>query len=278
MSFYPQPFKYQCGPFALKYALVMLGQFRNEREIAKKAGSNWWYGTDEIGLAKAAKYYNCRMKYFRREASEDAVQTLINHLKKGYPCILSVDNWEHWLTVLNYQQEKFIVVDSGLDKVISVYSHYQLCKRWKYTENETGEISYDGYALIPEFKVNTKANFTLEKAKFVMQNRNLDLATKWDTYFNDLINICRPDNPNAKRTLSLNEFLRRYEHIIVSSVADWHGTPTYHELEKILNNFKFIAEVYGLVIYISDQKKALIDLACILMMYACGKYGMDPIY
>lgn len=278
MSFYPQPFKYQCGPFALKYALVMLGQFRNEKEIAKKAGSNWWYGTDEIGLAKAANYYGCRMKYFRREASEDAIKTLINHLKKGYPCILSVDNWEHWLTVLNYQQDKFIVVDSGLDKVITVYSSFQLCKRWKYLDSETNEISYDGYALIPEFKVKTKANFTLEKAKFVMQNRNIDLATKWDTYFNDLINVCRPDNPNAKRTMSLNEFLRRYEHMMVSSVADWHGTPTYHELEKILNNFKFIAEVYGLVIYISDQKKALIDLTAILMMYACGKYGMDPIY
>ena len=27
MSFYPQPNKWQCGPFALKYALVMLGVF-----------------------------------------------------------------------------------------------------------------------------------------------------------------------------------------------------------------------------------------------------------
>ncbi len=278
MSFYPQPYKYQCGPFALKYALVMLGQFRNERDIAKKAGSNWWYGTDEIGLAKAANSYDCRMKYFRRETPADGIKTLISHLKKGYPCILSVDNWEHWLTVLNYQQDKFIVVDSGLDKVIAIYTPFQLSKRWKYTETETGEISYDGYALIPGFKVNTKANFTLEKARFVMRDRNIDLAIKWDTYFNDLINICRPDNPNAKRTLSFNEFLRRYEHLIVDSVANWHGTPTYHELEKILDNFKFIAEVYGLVIYVSDQNKALIDLSAVLMMYACGKYGMDPIY
>jgi hypothetical protein len=41
---------------------------------------------------------------------------------------------------------------------------------------------------------------------------------------------------------------------------------------------QFVAEVYDLVIYIEDQKKALIDLTSILMMYACGKYGMDPIY
>ena len=67
MSFYPQPNKYQCGPFALKYALVMLGVFASEKSIAKKAGSTWWAGTDEIGLERAANHYDCRLKYFRRE-------------------------------------------------------------------------------------------------------------------------------------------------------------------------------------------------------------------
>ena len=40
MSFYPQPFKYQCGPFALKYALVMLGIFVNEKKNSKKSGKH----------------------------------------------------------------------------------------------------------------------------------------------------------------------------------------------------------------------------------------------
>lgn len=278
MSFYPQPYKYQCGPFALKYSLVMLGQFRNEREIGKKAGSNWWYGTDEIGLAKAAKSYDCKMKYFRRETANDAIKILVSHLKTGTPCILSVDNWEHWFTVINFQQDKFIVVDSGLDKVIVIYTLSQLIKRWKYFDEETKELSFDGYAVVPKFKAKTKALFSLEKARYVMHKRNVDLAEKWDTYFNDLINICRPQIPNSKKTISFSEFLRRYENLIVKEVANWHGTPKYNELKKILKNLKFVAEVYDLVIYNEDQKKALIDLSALLMMYACGKYGMDPIY
>lgn len=278
MSFYPQPYKYQCGPFALKYALVMLGQFINEKEIAKVAGSNWWYGTDEIGLAKAAKNYNCKMKYFRRETPKEAVKVLKAHLKKGYPCVLSVDNWEHWFTIINYQQNKFIVVDSGLEKVIVAYTPNQLTRRWKYIDEDSGEISYDGYALIPKFKVTTKANFSLDKVKFVMHERNKKLAEKWDTYFNDLINICRPHSPNSYKTISFNEFLRRHEAILVKEIVHWHGSPTTRELKKILNNMKFVAEVYDLVIYEEDQKKALIDLAAVLTMYACGKYGMDPIY
>ncbi|MDP2300795.1 MAG: hypothetical protein Q8N03_00030 [Ignavibacteria bacterium] len=278
MSFYPQPYKYQCGPFALKYALVMLGQFQHEREIGKRAGSNWWYGTDEIGLAKAARSYKCSMKYIKREEPEEAIFALSNQLKSGYPCILSVDNWEHWFTVIHIQQNKFIVVDSGLDKVITIYSVKQLLKRWIYTDEESGEISFDCYALIPKYKPKTKASFTLEKAKKVMHVRNKNLAEKWDTYFNDLINICRPQTPNSKKIISFNEFLRRYEKLIVKEVANWHGTPSYNELSKLLSNLKFIAEVYDLVIYSDDQKKALIDLSALLMMYSCGKYGMDPIY
>lgn len=278
MSFYPQPYKYQCGPFALKYALVMLGKFENEREIGKRAGSTWWYGTDEIGLAKAAKSFNCKMRYFRREHPEDAIKVLSEHLKTGMPCILSVDNWEHWFTVINEQKGKFIVVDSGLDKVIVIYSTRQLLKRWRFIDSETGEVSYDGYALSSKTKPLSKAKFSLEKARYVMRDRNRTLAQKWDTYFNDLINICRPRNPHSKRTISFTEFLRRYEKLLITQVGNWHGTPSYKELQRILKDMKFVAEVYDLIIHTEDQKKALVDLASILMMYACGKYGMDPIY
>lgn len=278
MSFYPQPNKYQCGPFALKYALVMLGKFESERVIAKKAGSTWWRGTDEIGLAKAAKSYDCKMKYFRRETGPDAVKVLMQHLKKGFPCVLSVDNWEHWLTVVNWQQGKFIVIDSSLDKVIIIYSASQLTKRWKFIDPDNEFKSYDGYAVIPEFKIKTRAKFTLSKAKYVMQLKNSDLAKKWDDYFNDLTSICKPLTAASIHTISFGEFLRRYEKMLIEEVADWHGSPTYTELRHVLDNMKFVADIYNLVIYIDEHKKALVDVAAILMMYACGKYGMKKIY
>jgi hypothetical protein len=276
MSFYPQPFKYQCGPFALKYALVMLGRFESENYIAKKAGSNWWYGTDEIGLEKAAKHFNCRMKYFRRETGPDAIKALTQQLRKGYPCILSVDDWGHWITVVNWQQGKFVVVDSSLDKVVTIYSANQISRRWKYIENSFR--SYDGYALIPNFKVITKAKLTLTKARYVMNKRNRELARNWDTYFNDLTAICRPLTSLSVYTISFGEFLRRNEKIIVEQVAYWHGSPNDSELKKVLNSMKFVAEVYNLVIYEEDRKKALVDLSSLLMMYTCGKYGMHKIF
>ena len=278
MSFYPQPNKWQCGPFALKYALVMLGVFAAEKSIVKKAGSTWWSGTDEIGLARAAKYFDCRLKYFRRETGSDAIRALIQHLKKGFPCILSVDNWEHWLTVINWQQGKFILIDSAKDKVIGVYSVRQIISRWKYIDPDNDFKSFDGYALIPNFKIRTRANFTLSKARYVMHKKNNDLAKHWDTYFNDLIAICKPRTATSIHTISFGEFLRRYEKMLIEEVSYWHGVPTLNELRNIVDKMKFIADVYNLVIHIDEHKKTLVDITSLLMMYSCGKYGMEKIY
>lgn len=278
MSFYPQPNKYQCGPFALKYALVMLGVFKDEDQIGIIAGSTWWAGTDEIGLSRAARRFQCKMKHFQSSNPDDARRMLINELKKGHPCILSVKNWEHWCTVVSYQKGSFVVIDSELDKVISVQKPTQLLRNWKYIEKGTNIRSYDGYALIPKFKAQTRAKFTTELARNVMYDKNEDLAKKWDQYTNDLINICKPRTKLSYNIITFSEFLRRNEENLIKRVANWHGEPTYSELKKILANMKFVAEVYDLVVAVDEEKRAAIDLASILMMYSCGKYGMDPIY
>lgn len=278
MSFYPQPNKYQCGPFALKYALVMLGIFKEEDQIGIIAGSTWWSGTDEFGLARAARRFNCKMKHFQSSNPDDARRMLVNHLKKGYPCILSVKNWGHWNAVVSYQRGKFVVIDSELDKVVDVISSKQLLRNWKYVEKGTGIKSYDGYALIPRFKVLTRAKFTPEKAIELMYEKNEDLARKWDQYTNDLILISKPRTKLSYNIITFSEFLRRNEMNLVKRVANWHGEPTYSELKKILSNMKFVAEIYDLVIPEDEEKRAGIDVASILMMYACGKYGMSPIY
>ncbi len=278
MSFYPQPNKYQCGPFALKHALVMLGIFKDEDQIGIIAGSTWWAGTDEFGLARAARRFDCKMKHFQSSNPDDARRMLVNELKKGHPCILSVKNWEHWTTVVSYQKGKFVVIDSELDKVVSVQTSNQLLRRWKYIEKGTGIRSFDGYALIPKFKVTTRAKFTTIKAKYLMYDKNEDLANKFDQYTNDLINICNPRTKLSFNFITFSEFLRRNEKNLIKRVEQWNGEPTYSELKKILTNMKFVADVYDLIVHEDDEKRAAIDVASILMMYSCGKYGMNPIY
>ncbi|MCF8262807.1 MAG: hypothetical protein K9J12_18655 [Melioribacteraceae bacterium] len=276
MSLYPQPDKYRCGPFALKYALVMLGIFKHEDQISILAGSTWWAGTDEIGLAKAAKKFKCKMKYLQSDIPEEAKHLLDAELNAGFPCILSVDNWEHWCTVVNHSKGNYVVIDSGMEKVVNVKSTKQLLEYWRYKDDEM--LSYDAYSIHPKFKINTKAKFTPSIAREVMKKRKAELAVKWDLYFNDMISICEPRLKHGINSISFNEFLRRNQKYIVESVANWHGVPAYEELEMVLENMKTIAKVYDLIIPNEEEKHAIVDITSVLMMYSCGKYGMNPIY
>jgi hypothetical protein len=278
MSFYPQPNKYQCGPFALKYALIVFGIFKDENRIAQIAGSTWWAGTDEIGLAKAAKRFHCQMTHFSSENKIQALKLLNERLKRNYPCILSVDNWEHWFTVVNFTGDKYVIIDSGLEKVIAVLSPQKLLERWIYYDELSTLVSFDGYSIVPKFKAPGIANFTLEKARIVMQKKNASLAFKWDEYFEDLIYVCQPRSSLSYSFISMPEFLKRHETTLVNRVSFWHGMPSKTEIKQILRNFAFVASVYNLVIHEDDEKKALVDFSSLLMMYACGKYGMDPVY
>ncbi|MBN1302232.1 MAG: hypothetical protein JW995_13535 [Melioribacteraceae bacterium] len=277
MSFYPQPNSYQCGPFALKHALVMLGIFKDEDNIGIAAGSTWWGGTDEIGLARAARKYNCKMKYIQSSNPDDARRALNEMLKKRIPCILSVNNWGHWLTVVYYSRGKYVVIDSELDHVVAILSPSQLVKKWRYKDKHEGITSYDGYALIPKFKVYTRAKFTIEKAIELMYEKNKTLATNWDEYFTDVTSIGKPRTKLTVNYITFSEFLRRNELSLTHKVANWHGMPQYSELKRILQNMKFVADVYDIIIPTEDEKKALIDLTSVLMMYSCGKYGMDKL-
>jgi len=278
MSFYPQPNSYQCGPFALKYAFVMLGIFKSEDQIAKVAGSTWWEGTDEIGLSRAARRYRCRLTHFSSGDPDTARKALNKKIKKGIPCVLSVNNWEHWLTAINYSSGKYVVVDSGMDDVINVVSARKLMRLWKYYDNYEKSTSFDGYALTPKFKVQTRAKFSLDKAHLLMFKKYEPLAKKWNSYFDDVTSICKPRTKNTLNYMTFSEFLRRNREQIVNRVANWHGDPTYTELKILLDNMRFLADVYDLIIPTEHEKKALIDITALLMMYSCGKYGMNKLY
>ncbi len=271
MSFYKQPLIYQCGPFALKYALVMLGKMEDEKEIEILAGSTWWRGTDELGLEKAANHYDCDFNEIYENKSSKAIERLNIGLKKGLPTLLCVDKWSHWITVIKVENNKYICVDSGYKKVIIIISEYNLLRRWKYTDKKTSTFS--GYTVHPWGKISSRAKFTIERAKNLMSDKYEDLALHWDSYFKVLAETTRSKNPMAEYTITFKEFLRRNQKMIVELVADWQGYIEYKELDTIFKNFLFVAEVYNMVIHIADEKKALISFASVLMLYATSIHG-----
>lgn len=283
MGLYPQPNDWTCGPFALKHALVMLGRFVDENEVSRIAGTHWWSGTDEIKLGRAAKAFNCELRFIRRKSADRAKRELLAFLRRGYPTLLCVRQWNHWITVVNAERGKYVVVDSREQPVVGVLTWSQLKGIWVYREKDPEDVEenvtlFDLHPVIPKFRVKTKAKFSLKRTRYLRRPENRAFATHWDEYFEDLLAICKPRTALSTNVISMGEFLRRHSDMLVAQIAYWHGGVKEHGIGKILKNMQFVADTYGLVIHEGDEKRAIAAIASNVMIWACSRYGVNPVY
>ena len=97
-------------------------------------------------------------------------------------------------------------------------------------------------------------------------------AHLWDAYFDNLLHICRPKTPLSEMFISMGEFLRRHGGMVVSEILRWNGEARHSRadvkksrLRKILKNLQFVADTYGLIIPIEDEKRAIAGVTAHLM-------------
>jgi hypothetical protein len=280
MGFEQQPNRWQCGPFALKHALIMLGILADEKAISKIAGSDPSVGTNEVQLARAARRFDCDLLLERREDAAEARRALTEHLRQGLPCLACINEWSHWITLVKEEKGRFIVLDSYDEAVLVILTWKQLENCWVYHLNadHQQQTLYDYHPVAPLFRSQTRARVSLARARFLRRPENRDFARQWDKYVEDLLAICRPRTPLSSNVLSLGEFLRRYGQMVVQQVAFWHGWIERPRAAKILANLHFVADTYGLVIHEEDEKRALAGITSLLTLWAGGRYGVTPIY
>jgi hypothetical protein len=283
MGLYPQPNKWQCGPFALKHALMMLGRFVNEKEISRIAGTHWWSGTDEIKLGRAAKAYDCEMRIIRRKNPLRARRELLLSLKKGHPALLCVDDWNHWITVVGAERGMVIYIDSREQPVVCIDSWRALKRRWEYREKDEDdptqmETLFDLHSVVPRFRVRSKAAFSLKRARFLRRPENRQLAENWDEYFDDLLHICAPRTPLSEKVFPMGELLRRHGAMIRSQIVLWHGYVKPTQIDKLLRHLQFVADTYDLVVRKDEEKKAIVAITANLTLWAASRFGVNNVY
>jgi hypothetical protein len=283
MGIQAQPNLWQCGPFALKHALITLGIFAEEGTITRIAGSRSAYGTDETQLARAARYYNCTLGMVRRHDPESARTELKEYLRRGIPSLICVYDWSHWVTVVKAERGKFILLDSRDEAVLTILSWTELKNRWVYYEQDEydedhWETLYDFHPVKPRFRIQTKARFSIARAQYLRRAENRSLGHSWDQYVADLMTIAKPRTSLSRKVFSLGEFLRRHEQMILGQVDYWHGAIDRKAAFKILQNMHLVADTYGLVIHDEDEKRAIAGITSILTMWAASNYGVAPVY
>ena len=281
-GFYPQPNEWTCGPFALKHALLALGRMVDVQAIATTARTHWWSGTNEIQLARAAREFECDLVLERRNDEELARKTLVKYLREGTPVLLCVEEWSHWITVVRVEGARFVVVDSTDDPLLSVKTWPQLRNWWRYHDYDYSKdkppIIYDLLAVQPRFRTTIKADFSVERVKFLRRPENRRLARHWNEYLEDLLVICKPPSFRIVEPLSMGEFLRRHQELLLTRVVYWHGDVNRDEVMRILRDLRFVSETYGLVIPASMSRRALADLAIVVALWACADRGVDGMF
>ena len=283
MGFYPQPNLWQCGPFALKHGLVMLGILADEDRITELAGTRWWSGTDEFQLAKAARRFNCDLMLLRRYDPETARRELISYLQRGIPVLLCVQQWSHWITAVKAEKGKFIILDSREKSVLNILSWRDLRRQWAFLEQDARDKTaiqtiFDFHPVMPRFRVHTKARFSIVRAKFLRRPHNRGFARLWNEYLEDLLKLCRPRTPQRENFISLGEFLRRHEAMIVNQLDLWHGWIKRSQAKRVLSHLHFVADTYGLVLPRQDEKRGIAGITAILTLWAASEYGVLPVY
>lgn len=283
MSISTQPNLWQCGPYALKHAMVTLGIFADEEDITYITKTREDVGTDEVQLQRAARKYHCNLLMIRRHNPEKARKELMKYLRRGIPSLICVFEWNHWVTVVKAEQGKFIILDSRDKAVLQILSWTQLKNIWVYHERDEEdrdhwETIYDLHPVVPSFRINTKAKFSVARAKFLRRVENRKLANFWDEYVEDLLNLCKARTILSRNVFSLGEFLRRHQEMILDQVCFWHGTADRREANKILNNMHFVADTYGLVIHKEDEKRAIAGITSLLSLWSAAEYGIDAVY
>lgn len=281
-GFYPQPNEWTCGPFALKHALLALGRMVDVTQIASTARTHWWSGTNEIQLARAARAFECDLVLERRSDAEEARKILTKHLREQTPVLLCVDEWSHWITVLRAEDRRFVVVDSTDDPLLSVRTWPQLRNWWRYHDTDYAQDKpptlYDLMAVSPRFRTTVKADFSVERVKFLRRPENRRLARHWNEYLEDLLEICKPPSVRIVEPLSMGEFLRRHQELLLTRVVYWHGDVSRDEVTRVLRDLRFVSETYGLVIPASMSRRALADLAILISLWACADRGVDGMF
>ncbi len=283
MGIYPQPNIWQCGPFALKHALAMFGVLKDEKDISKLAGSHWWAGTDELQLGRAARKFGVDILMIRRNDESHAKAELVRYLRRGIPVLLCVDEWSHWLTAVNVEQGKFILLDSREKKVVTIASWTTLKRMWVYHEDDELDDTavhtfYDLHPVVPRDRRRSKAQFSLARARALRRDSNRQLAELWDVYLGDLLVLCRTRTPLSRKVFSLGEFLRRHEDMIIDQVDFWHGNIDTRAARQVLDNMHFVADTYGLVIHAEQEKRTIAGITSILTLWAAAAHGVSPVY
>lgn len=266
MGIYPQSNDWECGPHALKYALILLGIQGDEGVIARVAGTDK-SGTDEVELGRAAARYGCELQLIRAEDPETSRVELARCLMERIPVLLCVNGWGHWVTAAGLDGDEVIILDARDPAVLTASPWSQLREILVYRERTpqgTLRPIYDLHPLVPQVPTPSRAKLSMASVRRLREPENRGLALAWNRYLEDLFVVC--DAPTTQRafTSSLSDVLRNRQQDVMQRANELARTLDASARRRILENVRFVAEIYDLQVPIGEEQRVVDAVGAIL--------------
>lgn len=269
---YQQSTSYECGPYALKHALKMLGVFVDERRLGRFAGTTP-AGTDEVQLARAADRLGCDLPLLRTTQPAEARRRLTAQLSRGVPALLCVDQWDHWIAVVGGDGERFAILDSAVPAVACPIDWEKLAARWAYRETAGGAPVpplYDLHPLIPRFNPPGRARVDSAAAATLARPERSGLVRDWSAFARPLLALAAPAAPgNGEPTaVDLSRLLHERRHWLLAKAAG--ASPAHRAAaDRLLDEMRLVAQVYGLRV-LREKSRPVVDGVAELMRELTG--------
>ena len=255
MAIYGQPNRWQCGPFALKHALLAVGRFAHEDDLARLAGSSETSGTDEKGLTRAARAHGCDLGLVRYHDPAAARQALSETLSAGMPALLCLDQWEHWVAAVSVQGDRFVVFDSHFQQPLRIESWPALSDRLVYREERRfrRRTLYDIHPLTPRRPHRVRFWLTPRRVEQLKETGHGILERDWDELARRVLGLGVPAAAQLELGTPLAEWIAAHRAMIVEEAAQFAILPDLAELGRTLDEIGFVATLYGVLLRPEDE-------------------------
>jgi hypothetical protein len=269
MAIYGQPNPWQCGPFALKHALLAVGQFAHEDDLARLAGSCVTGGTDERELARAARLHGCRLGLVRRTDREAARRVLTRTLGCGVPALLCLDQWDHWVAAVGCEGDRFVVFDSHFEQPLRIERWPTLGDRLVYREKRwlRTRTLYDIHPLVPGRTRRARLSLTPAQAERLLAMGGGWLDRDWDEVARRLLTVGTPTGPQLELGMELAEWVTLNRNRIARAVTV-SGDVNELAIHRALSEIAFVASLYNLTLRPEDEARAERSVATIAVTRA----------
>lgn len=277
MAIHPQPNSWECGPFALSYALLALGVFEDRRRLSRIAGTSR-DGTDEIELGRAARAAGCELLVVRHHSAEDARRDLEDHLDRGVPVLLCVSGWSHWITAVHRDGDAMVTFDSRDPSVVRVIPWAALGPWWRYRDPDEPDparrLVYDLHPVVARRVAARPARFTIGRALHLRREDQASLRSRWFEVAGGLFAMALPPGVQLDAfTTPLIAALDRRRGATLRHVAWRYRGVDARAAAQLLDHCLFVAEAYGLEVPVEDELAAVTAVAGLVGRWAAAHRG-----